>query len=296
MTQRRDRDRYAKVPGRLWREPDLSGLSLGARGLLLWSWSHFADAMSDGFIPEGMLPSIAGGPFKKELGELLAAGVWEKAEHPSGKPGYRCAWYLRSNITREEWEAKKVATVTKVTKHRRGPGNPAVTGYSAGTERPETGIPQTQDARRKTQEGAESASEARAPDPRSLRDPDPDPEPDPLRVALLDGFARRWEAALSEGPWPRHAVREQLVELVLDAVRGRSGPAGELERGLDAYFGHCAQTQVRPEFGWTLARDFGRWCSSSSLPAGAASDRAKRVARLQQLASAPITPAPPEAE
>lgn len=263
MTKRRPKDRYACIPGRLWRDPGLVGLSLAARGLLFSSWSYAADAMSDGVVTDATLAQLAPEKRAREAAvrELVGTGVWERLE-----AGVRCTWYLGHNISRDAWEETKAAkaAATAASRERQKPaGSSLVTGYS-----------QTQDAGRRTQDGAESASDARA------RPPEAAPS---LREELLDGFGRRWESTLGEGRWPRTAS-DACVDAVLDAVHEREDPEGELERGLDAYFAYCADQQLRPEFGWTLARDFGKWLVRATLPAGAPSisERRERVRRLAE--------------
>ncbi len=260
------KDRYARVPARLWRDPELAGLSLGARGLFLWCWSYFADAMSDGVIPAAAVVQVAGAKHGKELAELLARDVWERVEG-----GYRCTWYLRgkANMTRAEWEEQKAGTKKRVAEHRATRdierGNDSVTRY-----------PQTQDTGRRTPDRAESASDARA---------DESSGSPAFRESLLDGFGRRIESALGEGRWQRETASEKMILFVLGAVASATDVEGDLERGLDAYFAYCAEHRVRPEFGWTLARDFGKWLGRTSLPADGSS-RSARLAQVQRLAEA----------
>jgi hypothetical protein len=80
-----------------------------------------------------------------------------------------------------------------------------------------------------------------------------------LREALLGTFGRMWCLATGSPRWPPVAS-DELVGYVLDVIHGTPDPLGLLERGLQRYFAHCAKACERPEFGWTLARDFGRWC------------------------------------
>lgn len=297
MTSSRDLGRYACLPGDAWRTAPLSGLSLEAFGLVMRCWAFFSDQQTDGYLPQHELVAVAKGAVRRSLiAELLESGVW--VEEPRG---YRCTVYLSANISREEWELKKAKDADRKERSRReaksrerdrevmsSDGPQSVTRDSRVTSRGEAAEsdrdPQTpghQDTR--TPRSAGSASDAGArPTPGSLRDSDRE-----MRAALLDGFGRRWAAALGEGQWSQTANPAQIA-LVLDAVRTRVGPEGELERGLDGYFAHCAATKTRPEFGWLLSRDFGRWIAASSLPAGESSGRTRRLDRLKRLAEAPI--------
>lgn len=268
----RDRDRYARIPGRSWRTAPLSALSLEAAGLLWRAWAYCADQMTDGVVPEHELPSLAKGRATKRIvEELLERGIWERTDG-----GYRDTVFAAENITRAEWEHRKAGARDRQDKSRRKrrEGDASVT-------RDNDGDPLTQDAGRRTQDslGSESDAGARA----APRDP-----ADPMRELLLDGFGRRWSAALGEGAWDRSGVHEDHIGRVLRVVRQRPGPEGELERGLDAYFAHCAKAGIRPELGWQLSRDFGSWCARSSLPAGQASSREHRRSLLKELAGRPI--------
>jgi hypothetical protein len=245
------------------------------------AWSYSADQATDGVIPAHVLPGLAHGPPpKRVIAELLQVGVWEAVDD-----GYRCTLYLEANISREEWEAKKAGQRVRTKRHRDNKDEAAVTDEVTryieppGTPvtQPVTRYPQTpghQDTR--TPRSAGSASDARAPDPGGGP-----PSPD-LGEALLDGFGRRWERALEEGPWPRTAS-PQCIASVLRVVGSREDPLGSIERGLDAYFADALRVGTRPEFGWRLARDFGAWIGASSLPVG--SSRKSRLEAAQRVAA-----------
>jgi hypothetical protein len=277
-----DRDRYARIPGRSWRTAPLSALSLPAAGLLLRAWAYCADQMTDGLIPDHELVSLAKGkPPKDAIAELVRHGVWERTES-----GYRDRVFAENNISKAQWEERKADARDRQEKSRRTRKAPPAPVTLLVT-RDVTSDPQTQDARRKTQDALGSASDAGArATPPSLRSSTE--SRDPLRDALVEGFSRRWETLLGEGAWDATGIREDHVERVLRVVRQRQGPEGELERGLDAYFAHCAASKVRPELGWMLSRDFGAWCARSSLPAGQASSRDHRRSLLRDLAERPI--------
>lgn len=138
MTWTRQKDRYARLPGRAWRTAPLSGLSLAAFGLFSRAWSYMADGMSDGVLPAHELAALAKGPVPKKALEELLATVWERVEG-----GYRCRLYLIENISRQGWEeAKADQNERKARSRARHP-----TGHGSVT-RDTTGDSQTQDTGR----------------------------------------------------------------------------------------------------------------------------------------------------
>lgn len=138
--------------------------------------------------------------------------------------------------------------------------------------------------------GSQTRAGAREPTPQSS-EPDRDPE---LVALVLDGFARRWATACGK-PWDRSEASPERIAAILEVVGDRPSTERELDRGLDAYFAHCAALSLTPEFGTRLTRDFSMWCSSSSLPAISTPSHEKRGDRYRRLAEKPI-PAPQRQE
>lgn len=151
---------YAKVLGTFWRHPRTCGLSMAARGLWvsLLSWS--ADNLSDGAMPDAALLLVASGaPLKKERAELETSGLLVRNESRTG-------WVLRDwaqhNITRDKYERDKERARNGMANTRAR--EPSVTRNST----PRNIQPSDQDQDQDQDHRAESARDARAPEPSRL--------------------------------------------------------------------------------------------------------------------------------
>ncbi len=94
--------RYAKLKGDAWRNPKLAGLSDAAFRLWINCVSYCADNLTDGFIPEHIVPALLPTPMPLDmpLAELTAEpGLLVK----EGRM-YIVAKYLDHNVSREEIE------------------------------------------------------------------------------------------------------------------------------------------------------------------------------------------------
>ena len=84
------------------RHPRILALGLPAMALHAWSISYCDDAQTDGFIPHGAWPSLAGvGPACKAL---VAAGLWRVVEG-----GYQLHDYTDYNRTKAQVESIRAA-------------------------------------------------------------------------------------------------------------------------------------------------------------------------------------------
>jgi hypothetical protein len=82
--------------------PKVLSLGLAAMGLHAWGISYCDSELTDGFIPAGALPSLAGA--KAALQTLLRRGRWQDVEG-----GYRVHDYLAHNRSRAQVLAKRAS-------------------------------------------------------------------------------------------------------------------------------------------------------------------------------------------
>src|SRR5215472_338143 len=88
-------------------------LALGLPGMALhaWSISYCDSTRSDGFIPQGAWPSLAG--VGAACKALVTAGLWERCEG-----GFRLHDYLQYNRSKEQIEAEQADARERVSRHR----------------------------------------------------------------------------------------------------------------------------------------------------------------------------------
>jgi hypothetical protein len=174
---------WARVDDGFWSHP--KAIVAGAEAIGVWaralSWS--AQQLTDGWIPDEMIPLLAhdapGAPDR-----LSTAGLWEISEG-----GFRIHDYLDYNPSRSEVLAKREAERERKARQRGGPSPSRPGGTSSGRD-PDVIDP--------------------VPNPTQ---PNPDPTlPDPTRPS--DAVVRRWGQELRGGRWPAPTVESELRGLV----------------------------------------------------------------------------------
>ena len=101
---RTSRERYAHLRQSFWRHPRVTSVSKAARWVYAAGLSYCADAESDGFINERAAVVMLAEGAKRDVQELVAAGLWTEAEG-----GYQVAGYLAHNKSKGEMKASREA-------------------------------------------------------------------------------------------------------------------------------------------------------------------------------------------
>lgn len=101
---RTSRERYAHLRQSFWRHPRVTSVSKAARWVYAAGLSYCADAESDGFITERAAVVMLAEGAKRDVQELVAAGLWTEAEG-----GYQVAGYLAHNKSKGEMQASREA-------------------------------------------------------------------------------------------------------------------------------------------------------------------------------------------
>jgi hypothetical protein len=201
----KDKDRYAKLGGRLWRHEKAVALSAEAGWLWTRALSYVVDQMTDGLVPRAVAEMLAPKRYEKLAAELVAVTLW--IVDPAG---WRFHDYEDHNITKAKWSAKKAATARRVADHRERTSESSNSAGAASVTPNVTRYSQTQDARRKTSEISIGGVLV---EPVAL-DPTP-PPPEHLHDVVRFRWARDFEAArgLPGAPANDMAVRALVAWL-----------------------------------------------------------------------------------
>jgi len=110
---------WAKIDDHFFGHPKVVNTSLAARGLWITALSWTAALRTDGWIPEEIIPVLAAdGENRGQIPtwvveELVSHRLWER-----GEGGYRIHDFLDWNPSREEVDARRAATNTRVAAYR----------------------------------------------------------------------------------------------------------------------------------------------------------------------------------
>jgi len=96
------RERFAALRQSFWRHPRINSVSRAARGVYASGLSYCADAESDGFIPERIALVMLAEGYKRDVAELVAAGLWTAIEG-----GYQVVAYLDHNKSKADMQAAR---------------------------------------------------------------------------------------------------------------------------------------------------------------------------------------------
>ena len=98
------RERFAALRQSFWRHPRVTSVSKAARGVYASGLSYCADSESDGFIPERVAVVMLAEGAKRDVAELVSAGMWSAVEG-----GYQVVSYLEHNQSKDELAAMRAA-------------------------------------------------------------------------------------------------------------------------------------------------------------------------------------------
>ena len=98
------RERFAALRQSFWRHPRVTSVSKAARGVYASGLSYCADSESDGFIPERVAVVMLAEGAKRDVAELVSAGMWSTTEG-----GYQVVSYLEHNQSKDELAAMRAA-------------------------------------------------------------------------------------------------------------------------------------------------------------------------------------------
>lgn len=99
---RTSRERFAALRQSFWRHPRVTSVSKAARGVYASGLSYCADAESDGVIPERIALVMLAEGCKRDVAELVAAGLWAVADG-----GYQVTAYLEHNKSKADLQAAR---------------------------------------------------------------------------------------------------------------------------------------------------------------------------------------------
>ncbi len=94
---RTSRERFAHLRQSFWRHPRVTSVSKSARWVYAAGLSYCADAESDGFIPERAAVVMLAEGSKRDVQELVTAGLWTVTDG-----GYSVSGYLEHNKSKAD--------------------------------------------------------------------------------------------------------------------------------------------------------------------------------------------------